>query len=87
MSQSTNNDNINQPSKQNTAVDNFLTLYSVCPESIRPQFLKASMLLSRERPQIFSRVFSSTNLNTILTESQDIIQWLQGEVKRLEGQN
>jgi hypothetical protein len=43
------------------------------------------MELSKKRPQLFTRLFASTDANHIAKESTDIISWLrEEEVQRLE---
>jgi hypothetical protein len=65
------------------AVDNWFQLYQNIPETRRPAFRKL-MELSKKKPELFTRLFATTDANHIAKESTDIISWLKEEVQSLE---
>jgi hypothetical protein len=65
------------------AVDNWFAIYQNVPEERRPAFRK-SMELSKKKPELFTRLFATTDANHIAKESTDIVSWLKEEVQRLE---
>jgi hypothetical protein len=76
-------DNGKTSSAAQQAVDNWFQLYQNIPEAHRPAFRK-SMELSKKKPELFTRLFATTDANHIAKESTDIISWLKEEVQRLE---
>jgi hypothetical protein len=42
------------------------------------------MELSKKKPELFTRLFATSDANHIAKESTDIISWLKEEVQRLE---
>ena len=66
------------------AVDHWFEIYQNVPEAHKPAFRK-SMELSRKKPELFTRLFATSDANHVVKESDDILAWLREEVQRLEG--
>lgn len=65
------------------AVDNWFLIYDNTPAEQRPAFRK-SLQIKEKKPELFTRLFATSDANHIAKESTDILSWLKEEVQRLE---